>query len=245
MYWADSTGHRNASTLRSCDARARAASAGCSGPGADAIAWSPARGPAGGAAAVLGGDRTGLPSEDAAVVAGVSPTVGTRWFRQSGGMPPITQSVLSGRCLSLAEREEIAILRARGCGVREIARRAGRSASTISRELRRNAATRGGCLEYRATTAQWHAGRRARRPKAAKLAVNEPLRRYVEERLPGTVRRPGGACVEGPSVRWIGRRHGRRADRRWATAWSPGQIANRLRADFPDDDSMRISHEAI
>jgi IS30 family transposase len=186
-----------------------------------------------------------LPSEDAAVVAGVSPTVGTRWFRQSGGMPPITQSVLSGRCLSLAEREEIAILRARGCGVREIARRAGRSASTISRELRRNAATRGGCLEYRATTAQWHAGRRARRPKAAKLAVNEPLRRYVEERLPGTVRRPGGACVEGPSVRWIGRRHGRRADRRWATAWSPGQIANRLRADFPDDDSMRISHEAI
>jgi IS30 family transposase len=187
----------------------------------------------------------GLPSEDAAVVAGVSPAVGTRWFRQAGGMPPITRGALSGRYLSLAEREEIAILRARGCGVREIARRAGRSASTISRELRRNAATRGGCLEYRATTAQWHADRRARRPKAAKLAVNEPLRRYVQERLSGAVRRPGGACVEGPSVRWIGRRHGRRADRRWATAWSPEQIANRLRADFPDDDSMRISHEAI
>ena len=187
----------------------------------------------------------GLPSEDAAVVAGVSPAVGTRWFRQAGGMPPVTLSALSGRYLSLAEREEIAILRARGCGVREIARRAGRSASTISRELRRNAATRGGCLEYRATTAQWHADRRARRPKAAKLAVNEPLRRYVEERLSGAVRRPDGACVEGPSVRWIGRRHGRRADRRWATAWSPEQIANRLRVDFPDDDSMRISHEAI
>src|SRR6266704_2867249 len=163
----------------------------------------------------------GLPSEDASVVAGVSPAVGTRWFRQAGGMPPITQSALSGRYLSLAEREEIAILRARGCGVREIARRAGRSASTISRELRRNAATRGECLEYRATTAQWHAGRRARRPKAAKLAV------------------------DGPDVRWIGRRHGRRKDRRWATAWSPEQIANRVRADFPDDDSMRISHEAI
>src|SRR6266568_2092571 len=188
----------------------------------------------------------GLPSEDAAVVAGVSPAVGTRWFRQAGGMPPITQSALSGRYLSLAEREEIAILRARGCGVREIARRAGRSASTISRELRRNAATRGECLEYRATTAQWHAGRRARRPKAAKLAVNGPLRRYVEERLAGAVRRPDdGACVDGPDVRWIGRRHGRRKDRRWATAWSPEQIANRVRADFPDDDSMRISHEAI
>jgi IS30 family transposase len=188
----------------------------------------------------------GLSSEDAAVEAGVSPVVGTRWFRESGGMPPITQGSVSGRYLSFTEREELAILQARGCGVREIARRAGRSASTISRELRRNAATRGGCLEYRATTAQWHADRRARRPKAAKLAVNEPLRRYVEDRLSGAVRRPDdGACVEGPRVRWIGRRHGRRQDRRWATAWSPEQIAGRLRADFPDDDSMRVSHEAI
>jgi IS30 family transposase len=153
---------------------------------------------------------------------------------------------VSGRYLSFAEREGIAILRARGCGVREIARRAGRSASTISRELRRNAATRGGYLEYRATAAQWHADRRARRPKAAKLAVNEPLRRCVEDRLAGAVRRPDdGACMEGPRVRWIARRHGRRQDRRWATAWSPEQIASRLRADFPDDDSMRISHEAI
>jgi IS30 family transposase len=188
----------------------------------------------------------GLTSEDAAVEAGVSPAAGTRWFRQAGGMPPITQVPVSGRYLSFTEREEIAILRARGCGVREIARRAGRSGSTISRELRRNAATRGGCLEYRATAAQWHAGRRARRPKAAKLAVNEPLRRYVEDRLSGAVRRPDdGACAEGPRVRWIGRRHGRRQDRRWATAWSPEQIAHRLRADFPDDESMRVSHEAI
>ena len=56
--------------------------------------------------------------------AGVSPAVGTRWFRDAGGMRPITQAPLSGRYLSFAEREEIAILRARGCGVREIARRA-------------------------------------------------------------------------------------------------------------------------
>ena len=68
--------------------------------------------------------RRGLSSEDAAVEAGVSPAVGTRWFREAGGMPPISLAPLSGRYLSFAEREEIAILRARECGVREIARRA-------------------------------------------------------------------------------------------------------------------------
>jgi IS30 family transposase len=186
-----------------------------------------------------------MPSQDAGIEAGVSPAVGTRWFRDSGGIRPVSLAPLSGRYLSFAEREEIAILRARGCGVREIARRIGRSPSTISRELRRNAATRGGRLEYRATTAQWHADRRARRPKTAKLAADQALREYVQDRLAGTIIRPDGAAVPGPDVRWIGRRHGRRADRRWARAWSPEQIANRLRTDFPDDESMRVSHEAI
>jgi IS30 family transposase len=147
--------------------------------------------------------------------------------------------------LSFAEREEIALLFARGCGVRQIARRLGRSPSTISRELRRNAATRGGYFGYRATAAQWHAERRARRPKVAKLAANDALRAYVQDRLGGVIAAPDGTAVPGPGVRWIGRRHGRRQDRRWAASWSPEQIANRLRADFPDDESMRVSHEAI
>jgi IS30 family transposase len=187
----------------------------------------------------------GLQSEDAAVEAGVSPAVGVRWFREAGGMPSVTQAPLSGRYLSFAEREEIALLRARGCGVQEIGLLIGRSASTISRELRRNAATRGGGLEYRATTAQWHADRRARRPKPAKLAANPRLREYVQDRLSGVIERPDGTRVSGPDVRWIGRRHGRRKDRRWGRSWSPEQISGRLRVEFPDDESMRISHEAI
>jgi IS30 family transposase len=187
----------------------------------------------------------GVSSEDAALEAGVSIPVGVRWFREGGGMPTLTQAPLSGRYLSFSEREEIALLQARGCGVREIARLTGRSPSTISRELRRNAATRGGKLEYRATTAQWHADCRAKRPKAARLAGNPMLKRYVQERLAGVIERPDGSSVEGPDVRWKARRHGPRKDRRWAKAWSPEQISNRLRLDFPDDQTMRISHEAI
>src|SRR5712691_11417818 len=97
----------------------------------------------------------GSSSENAGALAGVSAAVGTRWFREAGGMPPISLAAPSGRYLSFAEREEIAILHASECGVREIARRLGRSAATISRELRRNAATRSGYLEYRASSAQW------------------------------------------------------------------------------------------
>ena len=160
-------------------------------------------------------------------------------------MRTVSPAELSGRYISFAEREEIAILNAQGRGVREIARRTGRSPSTISRELRRNAATRSGRLDYRATTAQWHADRRAQRPKVAKLPLNDKLHRYVQDRLAGLITAPDGTRVPGPNVRWVGRRHGRRQDRRWAKSWSPEQISNRLRIDFPDDESMRISHEAI
>jgi len=160
-------------------------------------------------------------------------------------MPSLTLSPVSGRYLSFAEREDIAILRAQALGVRAIARRVGRAPSTISRELRRNASTRSNELTYRATTAQWHAERRASRPKVSKLAANDELRDYVQDRLGGKIARPDGELVAGPDVRFIGRRHGRRADRRWAKSWSPEQISNRLRVEFPHDESMRISHEAI
>jgi IS30 family transposase len=68
----------------------------------------------------------------------------------------------------------------------------------------------------------------------------------VQERLSGKVRRPDGTPVAGPGpVPWKGRGKPHRGDRRWVRAWSPEQIANRLKVDFPDDESMRISHEAI
>src|SRR5919199_783257 len=188
----------------------------------------------------------GLTSEDAAIAVGVSPAVGSRWFRERGGMPTFMLTPVTGRYLSFEEREEIALLKTQGAGVREIARRMSRSPSTISRELRRNAATRGGKLEYRASVAQWKAELVARRPKSAKLAADRRLREYVQDRLAGKVRRPGGTAVAGPATApWKGRNKPRRQDRRWATAWSPEQISARLRIDFADDPSMRISHEAI
>jgi IS30 family transposase len=187
----------------------------------------------------------GVSTEDAAAVARVSSAVGARWFRQAGGMPSVSMRPTTNRFLSFTEREEIAILVEQKLGVREIARRVHRSPSTISRELRRNASTRAYGAPYRASTAQWHAERRASRPKVSKLAANDRLRDYVQDRLAGAIARPDGELVAGPAVRFIGRRHGRRADRRWARAWSPDQIAHRLGVDFPDDGSMRISHEAI
>ena len=192
---------------------------------------------------------SGRSSEDAAVDAGVSSAVGVRWFRRAGGMPPThfsqSSKPLSGRPLSFAEREEISILRAQGKGVCAIARLVGRPACTISRELERNTARGHDAPEYRATTAQWHADRSARRPKTAKLAVNPVLRDYVQDRLAGMIAKPDGTLLAGPKVVWKGRRAVHRQNRRWATAWSPEQISRRLRLDFPEDETMRISHEAI
>ena len=110
---------------------------------------------------------------------------------------------------------------------------------------RRNAATRGGKPDYRASVAQWKAQTAARRPKPAKLAGNPRLQDYVQTRLSGQLQRPDGTVVAGPATTWKGLNKPHRADRRWATAWSPEQISRRLVRDFPDDVDMRISHEAI
>ncbi len=213
-FWVDSTGRRSASDMEvSGDESQSAAEEDAADAGQDAVA--------GEAAGLVASQRQrfwieiskGTSSEEAAVAVGVASAVGCRWFREAGGMPPLSLAPLSCRYLSLAEREEIAILKENGCGVREIARQLRRSPSTISRELRRNAATRAGFSGYRAIAGQWHSDRRAKRPKMAKLAANKRLREYVQDRLSGLITRPDGTAVAGPTVRFNGRRHARRRAR--------------------------------
>jgi len=116
----------------------------------------------------------------AAAEAGTYREMGTRWLAASGGVRPRRGRDLKGRCLTFAEREEIAVARAGGESMRSIAGRLGRSPSTVSRELSRNADRAGG---YRATTAHARAYVRASRPKPSKLVTNLELRRKVEEDL--------------------------------------------------------------
>jgi IS30 family transposase len=208
-------------------------------PGAPTIAWREDR------VRFWGAIARGLKTDVAGIEAGISSPVAYRWFRHAGGVNPSLPLTVSGRYLSFAERGDIAIWRAQKLGVREIARRSNRSPSTISRELRRNASTRAYPPTYRASTAQWHAERRARRPKQAKLCGNDKLREYVQERLSGQVTTPDGRPVGPHGPKWKGRNKPHRADRRWTEAWSPEQISKRLPVEFPNDESMRISHEAI
>lgn len=174
----------------------------------------------------------GAMTEDAAVEARVSSPVAFRWFRHAGGVNPCLPPETSGRCLSFAEREEIAILHAQDVGVREIGRRLDRDPSTISREPRRNASTRTWKLEYKASIAQWHAERRARRPKVAKLVRHPELRRYVQDRLSGSVKLDDGNVVGPKGPKFNGKNKPQRGDRRWVQGCSPGQISNWLRTDF-------------
>jgi IS30 family transposase len=125
------------------------------------------------------GVRAGLPVREAAAAAGAERTA-EQWFRAAGGVKGNgPRGPVSGRYLSVAEREEIAVGVAAGEPLRVIAARLGRAPSTVSREIRRNGTRRG----YRAVAAQAQAEFRARRPKTAKLAGNPRLRGWVQDRL--------------------------------------------------------------
>jgi transposase, IS30 family len=131
------------------------------------------------------GIREGLPLPGGCAAAGVSLTAGRRWFTDAGGVINNgPRPAVSGRYLSVAEREEIALGRAAGLSMRVIARQVGRAPSTVSRELRRNTAPgRGRRHRYRAVLAQAKAEARARRPKTAKLAADPVLRAEVQDGL--------------------------------------------------------------
>src|SRR5918997_92448 len=83
-----------------------------------------------------------------------------------------------GTHLTLDERERLAVLKAEGLGLRAIARRLGRAASTVSRELRRNALPRGGYLPVHAEGCYLE-----RRQRPAVLERDERLGRFVRDRL--------------------------------------------------------------
>ena len=136
----------------------------------------------------------GLSSEEAAIACGTSGPVGARWFRERGGMPSIQLTPPSGRYLSFAEREHIGLLRAQGLGVRAIARTLGRPPSTISRELRRNAATRGGQLDYGRRSPS---GRRSCRPAVPRRRSWHRGTGFVRTSRTGSLARLPGSMESG------------------------------------------------
>jgi IS30 family transposase len=123
----------------------------------------------------------GVSTEAAAASVGVSRTTGRRWFNDAGGMSPVGLGEPSARCLSLADREEIAFGVAAGLSRAEIGRRIGRNRSVVGRELDRNSRPCDG--GYRANVAQYKAEGRARRPKPTTLELNPQLRVVVQQML--------------------------------------------------------------
>lgn len=101
-----------------------------------------------------------------------------RELRWRGGFAPAERR-RSRRQLSLSEREEISRELACGASLRAVARRLGRAASTVSREVRRH----GGRQAYRASVAEAQAWVWGSRPKRCKLAQYPRLRRVVACKL--------------------------------------------------------------
>lgn len=74
---------------------------------------------------------------------------------------------------------------------------------------------------------------------------DECLRDYVNDKLSGHIRSGGGERFGPVGPMWDGKNKPHREDREWVRGWSPQQIAKRLPVEFPDDPTMRISHETI
>ncbi|WP_243075749.1 IS30 family transposase [Microbacterium sp. SS28] len=140
-------------------------------------------------------------------------------------MSPLSLSEPSDRFLTIADRERIAVGVAREESIRQIAREIGRHPSTVLRELRRN---RDDSPRYRPRRITCPPSRSTSySPSAAQGRADRRLSRP----------KPSKLAAE-PLLRV-------EVERRLRLAHSPQQISRRLRVDFPDDESMRISHETI
>jgi IS30 family transposase len=182
----------------------------------------------------------GLSTERAAARVGVSANTGERWFRDGGGMAPMPLAEPSSRYLTQSQRETIDLCWAEGWTQADIAREIGKHASTVSRELARNK------LEGVPRKPPLPGGQR-RRPgpvPGAQGPGRRPRLRYraaaAQAKAEARARRPKASkLAEQPALRaWV-------QGKLESDQWSPEQIARRLREQFPDDEGMRISHEAI
>lgn len=159
--------------------------------------------------------REGLSVAEASAVVGVSRFAGMDWYRDRGGVMPLSRPpVMKRPRLTLEQREEIAVLHAAQVSNCEIARLVGCHKSTVGRELVKGSTTFPDRRpRYRASTAQLAADHRARRVRGGKLAANARLRAKVQDLLEEEL--------------------------------SPEQISAHLQIDFPDDAEMRVSPETI
>ena len=164
----------------------------------------------------------GVSSEDAATGAGVSPAVGSRWFRQAGGNATDLAGFGVGAVicrLPNGKRSPFFMRRVWGCArsvvALVVARRRFRGSCAATRQL---------------VVVVWFIGQRQRSgtqsgvPAARSSPSWPPTTNFATTwRIVWVVRSPAQmvSWCPGPQVRWAGRRHGRRADRRWATSWSP------------------------
>jgi transposase, IS30 family len=136
--------------------------------------------PAGRMRLLLDGLAAGLGPPAAARAAGVSESYAYVVHHRMGGVYRPSGVTYSARYLDREERYELARLREAGLSVRAVAGRLGRSPSTVSRELARNAGPGGGYQPERAHRLAWE---RQRRPKPSRLAGDRVLRAAVQEML--------------------------------------------------------------
>jgi transposase, IS30 family len=131
--------------------------------------------------ATLDALRSGMNPRQAGEAAGVSTEYARQLNKKMGGVyrPPGTS--YDSRFLDREDRYEIARLREAGLSIRKVAARLGRHASTICRELERNADPRTG--RYQPERADRLAWERQRRPKPSKLSGNPALREQVQGML--------------------------------------------------------------